>query len=323
MPDREAERRLFLSRAGWGAARLSPLTGDASGRRYTRLDRDGARAVLMDADPATGEEVAPFLRAAAHLREADLSAPDILAHDTERGFVLLEDFGDAIFARLIAADPSLEETLYAAATDLLVALHTAPVPDWAARYDAAAMAAALRPAWDWYIDGQARPPSRDWLGFEAAFAAELAASEAPFVLLHRDYHAENLVWLPKRAGVARVGLLDFQDALAGHPAYDLASLLQDARRDVDPALEDQMIARFLAATGHPGQAFRRAYALQAAQRHLRILGIFAHLAANQGKPAYLALVPRVRAALERDLSHPDLAGLRDMAHHLLPAEAPA
>lgn len=323
MPDREAERRLFLDRVGWGAAHLSPLAGDASARRYTRLVRGGDRAILMDANPAMGEDVAPFLRAAAHLREADLSAPAILATDTERGLVLLEDLGDALFARLVEADPSREETFYAAATDLLVALHRAPVPGWAARYDAAAMAAALRPAWDWHIDGQARPPSRDWLDFETAFAAELAATEAPLVLLHRDYHAENLVWLPERAGVARVGLLDFQDALAGHPAYDLASLLQDARRDVSQDLEARMIARFLAATGRPEHTFRRAYALQAAQRHLRILGIFANLAANKGKPAYLALVPRVRAALERDLSHPDLAGLREMAHRLLPAEAPA
>lgn len=323
MPDREVERRSFLHCAGWGAARLSPLAGDASGRRYTRLVGHGERAVLMDADPVTGEEVAPFLRVAAHLREAGLSAPDILVHDVECGLVLMEDFGDALFARLIETDPSREETLYAAATDLLAALHAAPVPDWAAYYDAAAMAAALRPAWDWHIDGQARPPSGDWLDFETAFAAELTATETPFVLLHRDYHAENLVWLPERAGVARVGLLDFQDALAGHPAYDLASLLQDARRDVDQGLEARMIARFLAATGHPEQAFRRAYALQGAQRHLRILGVFANLASNKGKPAYLALVPRVRAALGRDLSHPDLAGLRDMAQVLLPAEAPA
>lgn len=322
MPDRETERHLFLERAGWGAAELAPLAGDASARRYARLERDGKRAVLMDADPATGEDVTPFLRVAAHLREAQLSVPAILAADTGRGFVLLEDFGDALFARLIKADPSVEETLYAAATDLLVALHRAPVPGWAMRYDAATMAASLQPAWDWYIDRNAGPAGGGWRDFTAAFEAECVATEEPFVLLHRDYHAENLVWLPARDGVARVGLLDFQDALTGHPAYDLASLLQDARRDVDQGLEARMIARFLAATRHPERPFRRAYALQGVQRHLRILGIFANLAANRGKPAYLKLMPRVRAALDRNLAHPELAVLRDMARDLLPAETP-
>lgn len=323
MPDRRAELTAFVDAAGWGDAQIEALAGDASSRRYERLRLGGRCAIVMDADPRTGETVGPFLRAGLHLAGIGLSAPRILARDDMSGFLLLEDLGDGVLSRLIAADPSRQEALYAAATDVLVHLQSEPVPPWAAHYDAGAMAAALRPAWAWHVDGTDAPPSRDWLAFEAAFAAALDKACARPVLIHRDYHAENLVWLPERRGVARVGLLDFQDALAGHPAYDLASLLQDARRDVPEPLETRMIARHLAATGHRETEFRHAYALQAAQRQLRIMGVFSRLAKVGGKPGYMALIPRVRAYLERDLASPGLDGLRDMARALLPRQAAA
>ncbi len=304
-----AADRDLLARTGWAGTETRPLAGDASGRRYLRLRRgDGATAVLME----EGGDTAPFLRVARHLGELGFSAPAILGAEGER--VLMEDLGDALLADL-AEDPAREEDLYALATDALAALHRHPAPGWAAPYDAPAMVAALEPFWAHHAP-HAAPERRATV--EAALGEGLAAhAEAP-VLLHRDYHARNLLLLEGRAGVARLGLLDFQDACAGHPAYDLASLMQDARRDVAPDLEARMIARYAAATGRDAARLGAAYALQALQRHLRILGIFSRLAARDGRPGYLALVPRVRAQARRCLSHPaarplapDLAPLLD------------
>ena len=179
------------------------------------------------------------------------------------------------------------------------------------RYTPARMADALEPFFDHY----ARAPDD---GISTDLADLLAQHDAPLVFCHRDYHAENLVWLPDRTDDARIGILDFQDAVAAHPAYDLASLLQDARRDVPVALEEAMIARFCAKTGRDPEPFRAAYALQSVQRHLRILGIFTRLASERNKPGYLKLIPRVRAYLDRCLAHPAAAPLRGALSGLLP-----
>lgn len=283
----------------WADAARAPLAGDASGRRYTRLSKAGTTAVLME-DSAC--DIAPFLRAARHFSALGLSVPEILASDAQRGLILMEDLGDAVFARRIASDAAQEMPLMSAATDLLIALHTHPAPDWAARYGPVEMAAFLAPLWEHHVSD----PDPAAVNDLTDALSDLLARHAPQtdVLLHRDYHAENLVWLPARKGIARVGLLDFQDALAGHRAYDLASLLQDARRDVPPEVEAAMIARYAAATGQEPGAFRQAYALQSLQRHLRILGIFSRLAATRGKTGYLDLVPRVRGLIRRCLEDP-------------------
>ncbi len=317
-----AGRRATLSGRGWetrldalwtAGAATAPLAGDASRRRYFRLTRDGDSAILME----NGGDVAPFLRAAAHIDRLGLSTPRILRADPDRGCVLMEDLGDGVLARLAGTDPASAAPLYEAATDVLVALHAHPPPDWAAPYGPDEMAAALAPAFEYYAPGA--PPDR--AAAVAKRMRDLLAVHAPRtrVLLHRDYHAENLVWLPDRAGPARIGLLDFQDACAGHPAYDLASLLQDARREVAPELEEAMIARYCAATGCDYEAFRAAYALQAAQRHIRILGIFARLAAQEGKTGYLRFVPRIWGHLLRCLDHRAAAPLRAPLLDLLPA----
>ncbi len=322
MPDRAARIDAFLGDAGWGGAVRAPLAGDASSRRYLRLARGADRAVLMDAPPATCGSQAPFLRMARHLRGLGLAAPECLASDDAAGLHLIEDLGDVVAAGAIASDPAIEREIYATATDILVTLQGAPCPAWAARYGPAEMAAAIRPAWEQYR-GEGDPPSAGWRALEAALGALIAEHDMPTVLIHRDYHAENLVWRPECCGLARLGLLDFQDALAGHPAYDLASLLQDARRDVDPAIEDEMIARFAAARALDEDRLRAAYAVQATQRHLRILGIFARLARERGKPGYLRLVPRVWRDLMRNLDHPALASLRPMVTDLIPAPGAA
>ncbi len=312
MPDTIA--RDLLERHGWAGAWSLPLAGDASGRAYARLRRaDGSTAILMERGGDTG----PFLRAARHLADLGLSTPAILGAAGE--CVLMEDLGDALLATL-TRDPALEDPLYALATDVLVALHGHPAPDWAAPYGPSEMVAALDPFWRHYA-AAAPKGARDRV--EAALGDLLEAHDGAPVLLHRDYHAQNLIHLPGREGVAALGLLDFQDACAGHRAYDLASLLQDARRDVDPALESRMIARYAAATARDAEAFDAAYTLQALQRHLRILGIFARLGTEGGKPGYLDLVPRVRAHVERCLAHPVAAPLAAPMAQVLAAEAPA
>lgn len=324
MDERAARRERFLARFGWDRAARAPMTGDASPRRYWRLTGPDGSAVLMDAPPGNGEDADRFLRAGAHLATLGLSAPACYAAAPAEGLLLLEDLGRATFADLIAAAPGREAPLYRAATDILLDLHRHPPPPWAASYDAAAMAAAIRPARDWYLGGGATPPSRDWADLERTLARLVAATDLPPpVLLHRDFHAGNLIWCPERRGSARVGLLDFQDALAGSRAYDLASLLQDARRDVATGIETAMIARYAERAGLDPADFARAYAVQGAQRQIRILGIFARLAVADGKPGYLPLLPQVRALLERNLAHPDLAPLRPAVLSLLPAPGAA
>lgn len=308
MPERIGD---FLRQCGWNTAQRARMGGDASARRYERLTRDGRTAVLMDAAGEPAGQIAGFTKIAGHLRRAGLSAPEVLAQDDAGGMALIEDLGIEDFAALIAADPTMEQPLYEAATDVISAMQSAPAPLGLLRYDPACMAAYAAPAWGWYREGGETPDATLWNRAEQAIRTALEA-HAPEcnVFAHRDYHAANLLWLPARTGVARVGLLDFQDAVLGHPAYDLASLLQDARRDIAPDLEDRMIARFVAAKGLEPEAFRRAYSVQAVQRHLRILGIFARLAIDRDKPGYLSLLPRVWAYLNRMLKMPHLAELR-------------
>lgn len=314
MTPRAARIAAFLETAGWGAANRAPLAGDASNRRYDRLRNGpmGASAILMDAPPETGEETAPFLRIARHLRGLGLSAPEILSENREDGLLLLEDLGDDLYARVIATGGADETELYTAAVDALVALHQHAPPSDLGPYSPALMAEKAALAGQWYAGGSApqadtRPDHPAAKAISDAIGPLLTryAAATP-VLIQRDYHAENLLWLPRRDGVARVGLLDFQDALAGHPAYDLVSLLEDARRDVPAALQNAMLEHYITATAADDTAFRRAYALLGAQRNLRILGVFARLSLHYGKPQYADLIPRVWAHLQQDLSHPDL-----------------
>jgi len=301
----------FLAEAGWGDAARGPLTGDASFRRYERLRRGGHRAVLMDAPPPQ-EDVRPFIHIDEHLRGLGLSAPAIMARDEAQGFLLLEDFGDGTFTRLVAAGRD-REPLYAAAVDVLVALRRHPPPAGLPAYDGDTLLEAPDLVVDWYLPAMrgepADAPTR--AAYRAAWAEVLPlAWPFPPVLALRDYFADNLMWLPDRLGVARVGLLDFQDALAGPPAYDLVSLLQDARHEIPPALEEAMIARYLTATGLDERTFRTAYAVIGAFRNARITGLWPRLWKRDGKARYLAFRPRTWAVLERDLAHPALAPVR-------------
>ena len=300
----------FLAAHGWDGAEIRPLAGDASFRRYFRVHRGPETAVLMDAPPEH-EDVGPFLTVAGHLLDRGLLPPRPLAVDRARGLLLLEDFGDNRVGPLLQREPERERAIYESAVDILAELARAPAPADLARYDDAAMAREVLLFTDWYapaVSLEAQPE-----GFLAAWRASWggicdAVATRP-VLVLRDYHADNLMVLPDRP---ELGLLDFQDALAGHPAYDLVSLLQDARRDVPRDLEEAMIERFVAALGIvDADRFRADYEILGAQRNSKILGIFTRLWKRDGKPHYLALQPRVWGHLERNLRHPALAAVRD------------
>lgn len=313
---RAGDAKAFLTTAGWDKASRKTLAGDASARRYERLNRDGESAVLMDAPPDQMDSVADFSRIDRHLRVLGLSAPEILAEDADAGFMLLEDLGDALFPAQIAAIPALELALYTAATDVLLEIQAnAPVqglPD----LSAAAWAEAAAMAVDWYAligDGGGRDQ------FVSVLAETLVRyADGSRVMILRDCHAENLIWLPDRKGLARVGLLDFQLAQMGQPGYDLVSLLQDARRTVPPEIEAAMIRRFAMARGQDLDKFSIAYAALGAQRALRILGIFAKLALTEGKTRYIPMIPHVWGQLQRNLANPALSNLREVCEKILP-----
>jgi N-acetylmuramate 1-kinase len=319
MSDRAAAKLVFLQAAGWGEARRQFLAGDASDRSYERLFRGAARAVLMDAPPGKGDDPADFIAVADHLLRIGLSAPRLLAKDLAHGFLLLEDFGDAVFARLIDSDSSQERLLYGVAADALIALQAEPplvgIADLGARDWAQAAAFAL----DWYRFA-AIGQRVDTAPFVRCLGDLIGRyGDGPRVMVLRDYHAENLVWLPDRVDAARAGLLDFQLAQMGQPVYDLVSLLQDARRDVGVATVAQVKQQFRDACGQSEQAFSLAYAVWGAQRALRILGVFARLCLIADKPGYLRLMPRVWGHLQHNLAHPALRPLAQICDDLLPA----
>ena len=292
----------FLNRAGWGSAQVEPIPGDASARRYFRLRGGGGTAMLMHAPPP-GEDPEPFLRAARWLDANGLRAPEIMAEDRPGGFVLLQDFGEVRMREYLDAWPQDEREVYTHAVDALLQLHRLP-PGPFTLYSLAEYLREARLFTEWYCPAQGL--AVDHAGWTQAWEdvlGGLLARQRPGVTVLRDYHAENIML---DGGLDRQGLLDFQDALVGHAAYDLVSLLQDARRDVDPALERAMLEHYIAQSG-AGPDFAEDYARLGAQRNAKIVGIFVRLWQRDGKPRYLDYIPRVWALLERDLAHPALA----------------
>jgi len=347
MSDREALRLDFLTASGLADAARLPLPGDASTRRYERLvPTDGPTLMLMDQAPAaesppcdpswtpdqrraagwnavarlSAGKIEAFAAVAAHLKALGLSAPELPALDAPNGLAVLEDFGDALFARVIA-DGADEAPLYLAAIEALATLHdagdppavlTGPGGDWPMlTYDEI----ALQGGADLFVEWLPRLDAR--ATFDEAAVADWREAWAPIVasgaggasvMAHRDYHAENLIWLPDRQGAARVGMIDFQDAVRAHPSWDLHSLLQDARRDVSPTLEAQALDRYFALRPDVDRtAFMADYAGLAALNQARIIGIFARLIARDGKPRYRQFMPRMWRHLNANLEQPALA----------------
>ncbi len=332
--------RAFLDETGYAAAQRQRMQGDASTRIFERLVKEGQTTVFMNAPPKPdgppvrdgkpysaiahlAEDTIPYVAMAGGLRERNLSAPAILHADPVRGLIIMEDLGDE---RIVAGDPPAPiAERYEAAVDLLISLHRRKLPDRLAvaphfdyrllRYDIEAFLIEAELLLDWYLaDNSGDPGARK--SFVALWRGALApALEAQPTWVLRDYHSPNLLWLPEREDVARIGVLDFQDALIGPAAYDVASLLQDARVDVPEAMEVALLSRYVRARlsddrNFDTATFTRLYATLAAQRATKILGIFARLNRRDGKSQYLRHMPRIWNYLQRSLSHPALAALK-------------
>ncbi len=327
---REDEIAAFLAANGLSDALREPLAGDASARRYERLRKaDGGTLILVDT-PTPADDLLPFIAIGAELAAIGLSVPAVIASDAERGLAIQDDFGSETFSRLLA-DGTDPQHLYELATDALIVLHRR-WPEGAAErlalpvYDPALLIAQTRLFTDAYVPvALGRPLSdEDRSDFDMAWrkVLEPVCAGAPSLLL-RDYHVDNLMRLP-RPGVGAAGLIDFQSAGWGPRAYDLVSLLEDARRDVAPDLAEAMVARYLAAfPDTDAAAFRRAMAVLGAARHTRIVAIFGRLALSQGRRSYLVHLPRVWRLLEAQLAKPELAPVAAWFDRHLPPNARA
>jgi N-acetylmuramate 1-kinase len=348
--DREEIRRAFLAASGFADARRERLPGDASTRAYERLHLpSGSSLIFMDQPPslethpcppdATAEQraalgynaltrlaagrVEAFVACAGHLGGMGLSAPRIHAFDAPAGLAVMEDLGDALFARLLEGGAD-ETPLYDAAADALVTLHRQAPParleslgaTWPLLdYDELALTTASEILLEWLPQLEPRvsfpaEAAEEWREIWRPIVARGAAGASVFC--HRDYHAENLIWLTDRHGVARVGLIDFQDAVRAHPAWDMSMLLHDARRDVSPEREAAVLERYFAARPEVDrETFMADFHALGALNVVRILGIFARLVARDGKPRYRAFMPRLWRYLDRCLEAPAPAGLGD------------
>jgi N-acetylmuramate 1-kinase len=331
----------FLDEAGFGADARIRIAGDASVRSYERLNHGGRSLIVMNAPrmpdgPAVkrglaysaiahlAEDAKPFVAIAMALRARGLSAPRIIAADHNAGFAVLEDLGSEPMVQGNPPQPIAER--YERATDLLIELHRQQLPDvvpvaphvthWIPPYDLDAFLIEAELLLDWYLPyrGAAATAEARALFLSLWRDALRPVLDAPRTWVLRDFHSPNLLWLADRKGLAQVGLLDFQDALMGPCAYDLASLLEDARVDVPEGLEVALFGRYVRARrgadrNFDADAFARLYATLAVQRATKILGIFARLDRRDGKPQYLRHLPRVFAYLRRGLTHPALAAL--------------
>lgn len=315
----------FLRSAGWSGATATPVAGDASARRFTRLSRaDGARAIVMDASAEANGSSKRFADISGWINASGFSAPRVLAADLAGELLLVEDFGDGLFARLLNEDAARETELYAVIGDFLAAFQQLKPPSGLARLDGAALGALTGLVPDWYLPGMeapAAPEAANIPGLVAQLYDDLAGP-APLVMSLRDFHAENVLWLPHRAGLARLGLIDFQDAVLAHPVYDLVSFLQDARRDLRPGTEAAIFDLYCRRSGHDPVRLHPIYALIGAQRALRILGVFARLIQQSGKRRYADFLPRVWGHLMANLAHPSLVPLSRLVRRAVPEPTP-
>ncbi len=320
MTDRSDAIDAFLAGARWKDAERTPMTGDLSSRRYLRLRRgDGETAILMDAPPAKDATTPAFVMMTGWLRDIGLSAPAILAASPEQGLLILEDLGQIGISGLLATSEDWRHQIYSLAVDLLLHIRHQPAPELASP-DANALIDATRLADDWYpgIVSNDLGPFRDVL--KTVLGRSLAGERTVSL---RDFHADNLMWLPDREGVRKLGLLDYQDAFLVHPVYDLVSMLTDARTDIGPAFREDMLALYAARSGDDPDALRQVFAAWSAQRNLRILGIFARAARAQGRTFHIAKLPRVYGYLAESLQHDIFAQVVDRTLAAIPYPTPA
>ncbi len=311
----------FLTEAGWGGALVSPLAGDASFRRYFRVELNGRTAVLMDAPPPH-EDPRPFIRMADYLCGIGLAAPAILHRDLDQGLLLISDFGSVRMRETVDAAPEREREIYKAVVNVLIELHRHAPPEGLKTHGLEAWVDEVCLFTDWYCPAVGLDVDRE--AFRAIWAEVLGPIDAlgQSVTELRDYHAENIMLVEGKSGHAHIGLLDFQDALIGHPAYDLVSMLEDARRDVSPSVEREMLDHYVRATNSPA-SFEAAYWALGAQRNTRIIGVFTRLWKRDGKPHYTAFQSRMWGLLERNLAHPSMKRLKEWFHANVPQSSRA
>ena len=304
--DKQRHHQNFLNAVGWGRSKRTELPADASFRRYFRLLLGGKTLVLMDSPPPY-EDTRQFVAIANHLRGIGLTAPRILEEDHENGFLLLEDFGNSKFSDMLkTAGNRSEQDLYREAVTLLCALQHFPPPSWLPRYTTKILLQEANLFVDWYWPEIKSTPISvaERNSYHAAWQGVLATAQTENnVLILRDFHVDNLMWLPDRVGIRRVGLLDFQDALSGSPVYDLVSLLEDVRRDVAPNLVYDMREHYLTSRQLGVDNFENLYSILGAQRSTKILGIFTRLWRRDGKKQYLKLIPRTWRLLNNSLQN--------------------
>lgn len=315
MPDALDMALAFLKGTDWASATHAPLAQDASARSYARLTNSAGQTAILAKDPSP-ESRAAFASLSAHLRGLGLSAPAVLAIDDNAGLLLLEDLGDALYTRVIAADAKAENSLYSCAIDTLLMLSGAAAPKLTP-LSPDVMADQAMVAFEWYA-GQTAPSIEPLL--RHVFESQVSAPDA---LMLRDVHAGNLIWLPDRIGLARVGLLDFQDAMLCSRLYDVVSLIDDARRDLPRDLADRLYAKAATGLGRDLPSVRIEAAALSLQRNLRILGVFSRLCLRDGKSAYLPFIPRVWAHIQHALDQLGRQNVTEAMRDALPEPTPA
>ncbi len=310
---REENKKEFIAKAGWSDAAREAIPGDASFRHYERLCLHGNQnAILMDAPPGI-EDVKPFVKVDEILASCGCRVPKIIAKDEDKGFLLLEDFGRYSYSRVVHEVPAREEELYHAAIDALVVLGKKGANKTLLPYDREVLEREVSLFADWLLPSVFNEYQVAIMRSEFMTLWDEVASTMPLepqVVVHRDYHADNLFWLHGKKGPEAVGMIDFQDALSGRAAYDVVSLLKDVRRDVSPEVEASAVKRYIKESGCDEETFMKDYVFYGVQRNAKILGIFMRLYHRDGKDIYLKLMPRVWRLFMRDLDHVMFAELK-------------
>ena len=323
----------FLLHSNWKNSPRKFLEGDASSRRYETVALDGNTSILMDmpqkpdgppvkngkpysAIAHLAEGISSVVRANEMLLAQGYSAPIIAKSDIGNGLAIIENLGTSVFGSMMRSGTDVREPMQTTVA-LLADMATKDWPTTIPSYDTEAQVIEtdLLISWFWKFIHGSEPAHTLHESFERIWRQILPLThyEKPHWVL-RDFHSPNLIWIPERQDLQRVGLIDTQDAVLGHPAYDLVSLLQDARVDIEFEWADELYALYGNLRAQQGaferEKFSAAYAVLGAQRATKILGIFARLAKRDGKPAYLKHMPRVSRYLKRNLEHPSLAALK-------------
>lgn len=317
MTKREEQIKELLRKNNLLCAPTEKITSDASNRKYLRLTKGNKTVILMDSNPKKNEPINNFIYFTNFLRKHHFSAPKIYDSDIPNGLLLLEDLGARNFADILKVKPKVETNIYKEAVNQLIMIQSKETPKQAKPYSTEILIEEALLFTEWYLgETNSSRLSTQFTSLLTPLLKKIDQTKPTLVL--RDFHAENLIWMNSRKNFKRVGLLDYQDALIGHPAYDIASLLKDARRDVSIEVRDIMTNHYLEKTKHNKDLFLRDYSILSAQRNLKIIGIFSRLSIRDKKKNYVKLIPRVWKNLENDFMHPDLKNLSKFINAVAP-----